>query len=433
MKRLILILLLLLIMEVRVNMLKKYLILLVLVCAFSATSLRRAEACFCVACDCATASSLHEATIENINNYIEQRFEWLVETFINETLVEDIWWPALRKFAEQVTISSQKATLEIGSTLSDARQTHAALLLIQEKKVDAAEEVQPDEETCKYASMAQSFAASDAKTKNARNLFTQQGINRSMGMAGGMAASGPDEDRLARFQAASSRYIDALEMGGALSAYSTIPDDTRISADITLSTLTGKGTLDIDKSSPVITNDAEDIYALKTNLYNSRTLTRLTPNDLVNYGTYDDFDDMQGLAAMQAIAEYSFDAIAALKVNGDSTSGSVMRAVLSEMQMTPQGIDHLIGAGDTPSYLQQLRVLSKTIQSAPDSHIKQVSGSTEIMRQLAIKEAIELMVKFEIYKSLQRSTTITASLHELERRDLQSEWEAQPIFMEIGR
>lgn len=394
------------------------------------TSVRPAMACYCLACDCATTSTAHEATVEVTNTLLEEYFRLLTEDFIGEYLVEQFWWPALRKFTEQITLSSQKTNLEIASTLSDTKRLAAKQRIIQEKSFDAVMETSPDEYTCTYGSLAQSLVGTDVKAKATKSVLRSYGVSRSLGTGGGPAARGPDRDRIARFEQAAAFYISPTEMGGALDSagYSNAPDDTRYSRDVSTWWLE-EGFLDIDFDDTTSTPDEEDILSLKANLYNDTVLTRLVPDDVEKYEAMDEFDDLRGLAAMQSIAEASFDSIVSLKVASDPSAGGTVRAVLESLQYTPLAIDDLVGINDTPSYLQQLKLLGKTIHNVPESYVKSTANKTELLRRQTIKEAFEVMIKFEIYKSLQRSTLMATSLHELERRGLADVWSAKAISL----
>ncbi len=412
----------------RENKMRIQFLMLVFVLSLSIFYPHSAQACGCHDCPCAVNNSLHAATVTSIILFLQAAFFVLVDQYINEYLVRQVWWPALGAFSEQVTLSDQKVWMEMNSNMNTAHQTYGAQTAIQEDKYQSIMDVMPYEQTCNFISATTSMTGSDTKSKGALESFTQQGLHRSMGLPGDIASLGPDEDREVRFELASSRYFDDEEMQGALVSYATGTDDRRFGADIDPATLLGKGTLAIDVGNLTLTADEEDVFALKTNLYNDTTLTRLTPSDLQEYGSLDELDEIQRLAALQAIAEYSFDSIVALKVEGNPQSGSAIRAILNKLGVSSDGANYLIGANSRPSYLQQLKILSKTMQSTPETHVDHVVEKTELMRELAIKEAIELMVKFEMYKSLQRSTVMMAQLHELHRRELQDQWEAQPLF-----
>ncbi len=407
-------------------MIKTRLLLVVIACCLTVFPVRRVQACTCLACDCFTLIALNVATGSNIVQYVEGALRDLINDYIQVTLVEDWWWPALRAFTEQITLNTEKTGGEIMASASTAGKHYDKQVRIQEKKSKAIVETLPNEGTCTVISAGIGVIASDAKSKAARAVLTRQGIGRSIGIVGDIASRGPGFDFLDRFQGASSRYLTQEEMNGALVNYSTGTNDKRYNADISPSTLF-KPTLNVDFSTGM-TPDREDLTALKANLYNDTILTRLTQTEIAQYGGTDEFSAMQGLTALQATAEWPFDAIAALKVEGDPLSGASMRNILTELGYTPVGIDHLIGANDKPSYLQQLEILSKTMQNSPSARVKEVVTPVEAMRKLAIKEGLALVIKFEIYNSLKRSTIQATILHELKRRELQEEWEAQPIF-----
>lgn len=409
-------------------MFRRFVLTLLVMIAASSFPTKSSQACFCVACDCASATALHETTIVTINTAVYTAFRTLIEVWIEGWLLNQHWYPALDGFSKQVTLSSQKANLELRSTLVTARQQAAAQRTIQEHKYDAAEEVQVYEETCEVITLSQSLVASDGKSKAATEVMTNQSMARLQGASGSMSATGPDEDRLSRFAFASQRYFSPEEMGGAVEDYALAPNDKRLAKDVMTHTLLEKGTLNIDSSDGVLTPDEEDIFALKTNLYNNETLTRLTRAELADYSSYDELDDLQSLSALKAMAQYSFDAIVGLKVAGDTTSAASMQALLSDLGMSADGIEYVMGDSSRPSYLQQLKILSQTIQSTPEAQIDEIGGKAESLRRLAIREAIELMVKFEIYRSYQRATVMTAGLHEVKRRELQDAWEAHPLM-----
>ena len=389
--------------------------------------------CMCVACDCASLSSAHENTIETINELVTDYIDYLIDDVINDEFIEEYWNPALEAFGTSTVLSSQKNALEIKSNLSTYMQHMRAQAVMQQKRYDTKIALQPDEGACTVITATQSLISSDAKSKGAQSVMTRRGLGRSLGVAGDMASRGPDQDRLARFQFASSRYFTGQEMGGALADYATATDDRRFRADVSPHTLLEKGTLAIDLDDDVLTADEEDIFSLKTNLYNHKTLTRLSASDLRDVGSFDELDDLQGLAAFRAISEFSFDSIVALKASGDSNSGFYIEAILRDLGYDSLMIDRHLGAvtagSRRPSYLKQLEILAKTIQITPDRQIAETVNATEAARRLAIREAVELMVKFEIYRSYQRSTVMAATLHELKRREFQDRWEANPIFV----
>ncbi len=401
--------------------------------SFSLTSVKRSWAfCFCTSCQCSVISAAHTLTRNTVDITLDLAFEQFIAQYVNNYLVRKHWWPALRKFTEQVNMSAEKAFVELPAQYSDARKQKAAQDLIAQQKIDAIIETMPDEETCSMASLASSLAYSIRMSKASHSYLQQQGLGRSLALSGSTSSRGSSQERLLRFQE-SAPYFDNEEMNGALSSFAVASTPRRKSADIYPHTLFGRKTLNIDYQDTTRTDDEADIFMLKSNLYNDTTITGIAPQDLANTENYDEFDEIEVLAAFQAMAEYSYDYIVSLKVMGDNSAAQVLPAILRKLGATDEFITSVTGGSDRPSYMQTLEVLSKTMQTSSLSHINNSGETAELLRRMAIKEGVELMVKFEILQSHKRAAALATALHELERRKLQDEWQNSSVFLAGGK
>ncbi|MGB1076667.1 MAG: hypothetical protein ACPG05_00015 [Bdellovibrionales bacterium] len=411
-------------------MIKKFVMISLVLALVVPFSVKRAQAfCFCTSCDCATLESLHSTTRSTVSTFLEETISYLITNYINSYLVRKHWWPGLQSFVEQTSMSSQKAMFDMAAMHSDARQQVLAMNLIAEQKLEAVMETKPDEETCKMASIGQGLSYSARMSKATHNAFKQQGFNRSLQLPGDPSFRGSSQERLMRFQQSAPRNFSPQDMNGALVDFAAGDDPNDIDADVSPNTLFGRGTLDIDISDADVSADEANIYLLKSNLYNNKTLTGFSAQDLMSPDNYDELDEMEMIAAFQALSEYSFDYIASMKALGDGSTAEILPAVLRELGASDAAIDGILGENDRPSYFQMLEILSRTMQMSPTTHTADMGEAPELLRRLTIKEGLELMIKFEIYQSHKRAAAMATALHELERRKLQKEWETQPIFV----
>jgi hypothetical protein len=190
-------------------------------------------------------------------------------------------------------------------------------------------------------------------------------------------------------------------------------DKTRVNRDINYTRLIQKPeTLDIDFRNGAKTNDEEDVLALAANLYGHRTFSRsLSRPSLQDNEAQNAYMTLRSVVAKRNVAQASFSAIVGMKASGTTTARPYMAAIIKELldnSATDEQANAMIG--ESPSYYEQLEVLSKKIYQTPAFFVNLYDKPTNVSRKGVAMKAIELMLDREFFESQIRREMLTSVL-----------------------
>lgn len=387
---------------------------------------RPAEAACTFCCSCDT-----------IRNYI------ITEITNHETWMTDTFWskllePELAQMTNRIDESLLTQTTSIGTFL-DAQNNVERARMLQESRADAAIDFAPSEQLCRYGSLGQSLASSEAKMRANKQALVKRSLNRQLGDPN-MASSTSDGDVTARMAKFVVRYCDNTDnngKNGKMKLCKTATGDKFLNADIDyVKTFDSKPTLNADftESKNAPSDDEQDLLALSDNLFANDLMGRPATGELQTGEQISNartaYMDMRALIAKRSVAENSFNTLAAMKLRGTDpgTTGSkgstpYIISVLKELGVDSDASikDYLGGA---PSYDAQMEVLTKKIYQNPAFYVNLMENPANVQRQYAAMQSFGLMQQRDIFDSILRSEMLLSLIVELEVGKYQDEAQA---------
>ncbi|MBI1301400.1 MAG: hypothetical protein GC137_07050 [Alphaproteobacteria bacterium] len=217
----------------------------------------------------------------------------------------------------------------------------------------------------------------------------------------------------------------------------TISMDLRVGTypDLTITSLPSDDRI---MASDVRTIDNMPVFAMATNLYGYETFPRIPPRLLARdlgelTPMQEAYMDMRSIVAKRSVAENSFYAIAAMKGEGyrdydpdpnmPTDSRVYMEHILAELGVPASDILPLLG--EYPSYYAQMEVLTKKLYQDPDFYTDLYDKPANVQRKTVAMQAIKLMQKFDMLKSMLRGEANFSILLELAVMELQGEMEEE--------
>jgi hypothetical protein len=289
---------------------------------------------------------------------------------------------------------------------------------------------------CRAASLSRSLAADDARRKTQQILLSEVGLARILGTDGSSSAQGALSDTQARLRVFTEEFCDITDNAGtgATSGLATLCGTAqsiftkRANASINFAAnFTAKPTINIDltdKSDTPIKNDPENpttnlsadeqtLFQLANNLYGHKVIApRWSANGINN--NEEIYLQFRSLFAMRSLVQNSFYAYAAERAHGTGTAAPNMKALVREMSAPGINVDAMIG--DKPSYYQQMEMLTKDLYRNTNFYGTLMDGTTNVNRQSAVIQGINLMQTRDIYQSNLRSELLLSTLVELQNR-----------------
>lgn len=410
-------------------------------------------------CYCTTVVSLSDPTVwqeaeDDFDDKLDAEFKRL-ERFLVHQFWEQSILPVMMLAAEQFTVVAVQQAMIVG-TFIDANNQMEAQLLMQEIRAKAHKDYHPSEGLCEFGSLVKSVAASERRSELTSVVLSERTLDRQLGNVASLDMNDLKTNRIQQFMV---KYCNAKDRASALNAactamsWETITADQRkvINRDIDFYTqIDNPWTLKIDFTNnqivdttavpPIHNEDEEHVLALSTNLFSNNVWPRLPPRVLTNYPGQPLTDaqiaymDMRSIIAKRNVAENSFNAITAMKAEGNVSfapatttppepmhSRIYMENILKELGVPATEI--LTMLGDNPSYYAQMEILTKKIFQSPDFYTNLYDKPANVDRKTVSLQAIKLMQKFDILKSSLRSEASFSILLELAVSDLQREIE----------
>ncbi|MDH5722447.1 MAG: hypothetical protein OEY94_03880 [Alphaproteobacteria bacterium] len=432
--------------------------------------------CSCVATIAAWQSMVWKEAENDFDKKINQEFLDL-ERF----LVRDLWaariLPVMMRSAEQLTVVAIQQAMIIG-TFFDASIQMETQLLLQEIRAKAHKDYHPSVGMCEFGSLSKSIAVSERRGELTSVVLSQRSQDRQLGHINTTGMYGGDLDkvydsegqvmksnRLIQF---ATLFCNEYDRKNGLAnicqavAWSglSIQDKMRINKDIDYYSLmeepwtlkinyTNNQITDTLPSPPISNEDEEHVMAMASNLFGYDLFVRIPPRHIVNKPEkltelHRAYMDMRSIIAKRSVAENSFNAIAAMKSEGNllinpsappdtlpHSARIYMEHVLTELGVDDVNSDGstqdeiLAMMGENPSYYAQMEVLTKKLYQNPDFYTNLYDKPVNVERKTTAMQAIKLMQKFDMLKSVLRDEATLSVLLELAVMDVQDEVEKQ--------
>ena len=368
--------------------------------------------------NCAAISAQQtDQTISHINTEFINHREWLVKVFFEQHIL-----PAMMLFAEQITAMAMHQVMIIGTFL-DAKHQLETQRLFQQLTAEAHKDYHPSEGMCTFGTAARSLAASDRNTDLVAAMLSQRGQQRELLSGDNLAANGQTSDYLSRIAQFRGIYCNLNDNAGKLNELcpAPSPDLGRTDNDISYTNMVDSPlTLKLDPTDEgdpdhsanqhlqTVSADEEDIMALAANLYAHKVAPTVAATFLadkdgnpVEEGVQN-YQNVRSIAAKRSVARNSFVAIAAMKAQGEKEVQPYLYAIMKEMGLQDEE-EITKYLGERPSYYAQMEVLTKKLYQNPIFYTELYDKPANVSRKAVAMQAIELMQRRDMYRSVLRS------------------------------
>ncbi len=413
---------------------KKYLLLsafgFLLGLAVLISASKPAEAIWCC-CTCTSVAFAPCCDTTTTAQYISDAFDD-IRDYITDDLYNNVAENDYKKLAGQLTSMWMLQGVMIGG-FYDAQAHSTAMLELQKLTAATMPKYTPSRAVCQFGTLAKSLPASDLRAKTNQLALSEIALSRHLGTYNNMASAGRGQDMSNRILNYISTFCNTIESGEALIKFcaTPAPSSERFNHDIDYTrTLAVPETINMDMTNATVTKPENDIISLGHNLYGHMQITQRLDDDLL--------DTQEGQAilplirsinAKRSLAENSYNAIAGMKAAGSGASRTYIRSVLTNLGMSAGDMDrYMASAGATPgpavtnnpSYSAQMDILTKRVYQDPGFYVNLMDTPTNVSRQTASMEGLELMQGRDIFSSMSRSEMLLAVLVEMEAIKLQS-------------
>lgn len=351
------------------------------------------------------------------------------EKALNDWYLEDLW-PLMQgkisSIGNKISSSITSQTTQLGS-LMNAQSNMRAAGALQQMNAKAARNYASSESLCRFATLSQGLAISDANAREIRGTLSQASLSRQLlkpGMGAGVdeekgISRGQSADKAARWAQYTKTFCNPSEnslgkKSGDKGICETSSSD-QYNKDVSFaSTIADPLSLDIGNASA---KETQNIYALARNLYahdlvnNTLTAKKLDPTIEGNTDNIREYMKMRAVLAKRSVAENSFDSLVAMKAKGSPATAEYMKNLLIELGIPEEQAKKM--AGENPSYFAQMETLTRKIYQSPAFYMNLMEAPTNVARQQAAMKSFELMQQRDLYQSMARSEMLLATLLEL--------------------
>ena len=367
-----------------------------------------------------------EITIEYLRQAFINHRRWLVDVvFAGHVL------PAMMLMAEQLTATAMHQVMVIG-TLLDAKHQLETQRLFQELSAIAHKDYHPSEGMCTFGTTVRSLAASDRNAELTAMGLSNRVLQRELLSGDSLAGAGRSSDYLSRILQFRDVHCSRGDNDTGLSTLCPGNSEApgRANNDISYTNvLETPMTLDIDftpqgdpdhaanlANRQTVSPDEEDVLALVSNLY-AHNVAPILPEaflsdeaGVLNIEGTDRYLDIRAIAAKRSVARNSFAAIASMKAQGEPEVQPYLHAIVREMGIPDEEI--LAYLGERPSYHAQMEILTKKLYQNPIFYTELIDKPANVERKTVAMQAIELMQRRDMYRSVLRSETILSVMLE---------------------
>ncbi len=366
-----------------------------------------------------------DLTIEHVSDEFTAHREWMVEYFFIEHLL-----PALMLFTEQITAMAMHQVMMVG-TLLDAKHQLETQRLFQQMMAEAHKDYQPSEGMCTFGTGVRALASADRKMDLSAMTFSNRVLQRELLSGDAVAGGGRSSDIKSRLDQYIALYCNRSDngMGMALACPGAPVQPGRVNNDINYTALLdspltirldftpeGNASHAANAHANTVSPEEEDIFALSANLYAHQVAPAIPQAFLTNEDGQanergvNHYMNIRSIAAKRSVARNSFASIAALKTQGSNEGEPYMYAIMREMGLGDPEV--LLYMGDRPSYYAQMEILTKKLYQNPSFYTELYDKPANIKRKTVAMQAIDLMQRRDIYRSLLRSEAIMAVMLE---------------------
>ena len=378
-------------------------------------------------------SNEHNNTQQNINNHTDKDFQsyedWIVNDFFKQYIL-----PAMMQMAGQMSAVAMQQ-MEILGTFLDAKHQMETNRLFQELAAQAHRDYQPSEGMCTIGTLSRSLEEADRTIDLTAYTLSRRSMARQLMQANSVGVGGDDDygtDTLSRIKQFTNTYCNKTDNNGYLKNICGGVNPARINKDIDFTrTLWEPMTVPLRFSSgsgaSVAEKEAaEDVIALKTNLYANRIFRMpvsagsLNEAGDANIGkkasNLQAYLDLRSIVAKRSVAEETFDTIAGMKAAGTSDAAQTakyIQAAIKQLNPSMSNAQAQAIVGKNPSYWAQMEVLTHKILQDPQFYTDLYDTPSNVERKKVALQAIDLVQQRDTYKVDLRSEMLWSLLLEL--------------------
>ena len=373
-------------------------------------------------CAC-TSKKQTPITRDHITNAMNQHRRWMVDIYFKDDRVGQQGdrdtipgiLAAMKIMTNQLTSVALHQVMIIGAML-DAKHQLETQRLFQQLTAEAHKDYHPAEGMCDVGTTVRSLAASERKGEVMAVALANRLTDRQL-LTGDVLSTdaGNIGDKNSRLKNFIKVYCNPKDNNMGLDYLCKKGGGTpqRQNKDVNYTqTIDSPLTLKIDLTQDT-SDDAQDVLALSANLFAHKITPKIVERFLKPENGqppeqgYMALMAARSLAAKRSVAQNTIASIVAQKAEGSPESKPFVYAVLKEMggtTMEEETIKKYLG--DNPSYFAQMEVLTKKIHQNPVFFTELYDKPANVMRKQVAMQAVELMQKRDMYRSLLRSEAV---------------------------
>lgn len=381
-------------------------------------------------CVC-TSDKQTPITVDHITNSFNQHRKWMIETYFKDSqkgqqgqrdTIPGIL-EAMMLMTETLTSNSMQRVMTIGAML-DAKHQLETQRLFQELTARAHKDYHPSEGMCEIGTQVRSLSSSERRSDLVLTTFANRMLDREL-LSGDVLSveDGPVSDKRSRLKHFIDTYCNKKDNGGGLEnlCKNSKAKKERYNKDIDYTnTIDMPLTLKVDflDGAATKTEDEEDVFALSANLFASTVPPQIRETHLVkgtepNEKGRNALMNLRALAAKRSVAQNSLAAIVSQKAEGTPEAQPFVYAALKELGGDKLDLEEIKKyLGEKPSYFAQMEMLTKKIYQNPVFFTELYDKPANVMRKEVTIEAIQLMQKRDIYRSLLRNEAVFSTILE---------------------
>lgn len=399
----------------------------------------------------ATSNQQRQITIDFITNEFTFHRQWMVEVFFEKHIL-----PALMLFAEQISATAMGQMVAVGQFL-DAKHQLETQRLFQQMMAEAHKDYQPSEGLCTFGTNVRSLAASDRNTDLTAMAISNRTLQRELLSGDAVAGAGQTSDYLSRVAQFRELYCNQADNGNGLSLLcpnasvqagrknNDINYTSVLETPLTLELdFTEEGNPDHERNQHrrgQVSVDEEDVFALAANLY-AHNVAPIVPQaflsnqqGVANPQGVNHYMNIRSIAAKRSVARNSFAAVTSMKSQGEVEVQPYLHAIMREMGVEETEIPLYLG--QRPSYYAQMEVLTKKLYQNPTFYTELYDKPANVERKVVSMQAIDLMQRRDIYRSVLRSEAVLAVMLETalteQHEKISNEMDRMPSDAELIR
>ena len=289
----------------------------------------------------------------------------------------------------------------------------------------------PSEQICRIGTLSRGLASSESKMDADRIVLSDGGLNKNLGRAYSISASGLGLEFESRLREFVEKFCSLKDNNDAMDGLCHIASpvvDWKHNRDIDYTRLLGYGTtINADLTDTNGTWDESNLFAMGHYLYGHRQPTRrISYAELSSAGNSEElYAEYRSVAARRAAAQNTYNTLTAMKMAGSGGSEAYIKDVLQYIGISGTTADVFLGAKTNPtdaavksSYNQQMNLLTKQIYQDPTFYANLMDSKANVKRTSAALQGIGLMQGRDTYRSMTRSEMLMAILVEMEAREI---------------